>query len=215
MTSGETAMPLLVEIDKARLDRGENMRVTGEIDGRLDQETLAVKGWSDPLRAFSEGGPLAMNLGIVAGDVQLELSGSFTDAAHLAGPDLDGRFSGPEIGTVLEHFSLPPLSDGAFDFNARLKTRNGAATLVVDGDLGSLDIRARGELDRLAEPTNGQVTATVQGPNLEAIGRALGLSAPLGDTFKLDTQLAFAPGVVHIEQARTVHPARDARPHDI
>ena len=31
----------------------------------------------------------------------------------------------------------------------------GAATLVVDGDLGSLDIRARGELDRLAEPTNG------------------------------------------------------------
>jgi len=193
--------PLLVEIDKARLDRGENMRVTGEIDGRLDQETLAVRGWSDPLRAFSEGGPLAMNLDIVAGDVQLELSGSFTDAASLAGPDLDGRFSGPEIGAVLQHFSLPPVSDGAFDFNARLKTQNGAATLVVDGDLGSLDIRARGELDRLADPTNGQVTATVQGPNLEAIGRALGLSAPLGDTFKLDTQLTFAPGVVHIEQA--------------
>jgi uncharacterized protein involved in outer membrane biogenesis len=193
--------PLLVEIDLARLGRENGTRVSGEIDGRLDGEALSVKGWMDPPWAFGEGGPVSMELVVTTGDFALDLSTSFTDAALLSGPELDGRFHGPEIGVILDHFALPPVSEGDFDFRVRLKADGGRSVIDVDGDLGSLEMHAEGEIDRLAEPTSGQVSAAVRGPDLEALGQALGLDAPLGKAFEFEARLAFAPGAIRFEQA--------------
>lgn len=193
---------LFVEFEQARLHREAGGRVEGRVTGRLDGEELAVTGWVAPTRAFAEGGRLDLELALTAGEMSLELAGSFDDAAELSGPDLVGHFQGPEIGIVLGPLGLAGLSEGAFDFRAGLTTLETEALVDIDGDLGSLDVHASGQLDRLAYPTRGQVEARVSGSDLAAVVRAIGFDAPLDQHFELGGQLEFQPGAVVLSETR-------------
>lgn len=192
---------LELAVRDARLVHDNSGRLEGRVRGALNGEDLALEGWIEPLAAFRLGGPLQLELGFTAGANRLSATGAVADAASISGPDLRIHFTGPDIARVLEQHALPPLSDGAFDFRAGLRTADGMTHIDIDGDLGSLDIEAEGQVDRLRQPTRGALTSTVSGPDLNAFGEALGIENLVSEAFDWHARFTFEKGRIHIEQA--------------
>lgn len=187
---------LAIEIDEAGLQMDEASRAQGKGAGRLNGEGFSFNGWISPLKAFLAGGKLEHELRLDYGDVSLRSEGTLEDAAALKGADIEARLLGPDIGRVLSEFSLPPLSEGPFDFQVRLDSQGQMTKLDVIGDLGSLEIRATGEIDRLAQPQFGQVDLAVNGPNLEAVGAVLGGIGLVPEPFSIQGKLIFDEGII-------------------
>ena len=97
---------------------------------------------------------------------------------------------GPEIANILKEFKLPLFSEGPFDYTLRLNTEGKMTSLVLDGDLGSVDIKARGELDRLIKPSKGNVEFSVDGPNLGALAEIFGIDGLVEDAFSHEAHVS-------------------------
>jgi uncharacterized protein involved in outer membrane biogenesis len=195
----ERAKPLEVGIDSftVQLDDGERLQASGA--GRVDDEALSLDGGLAPLSALAGGGPLQYEVRARAGDIELDSSGGFLDVRGGRGADLDMRVAGPQVARLLHYFGLPDLSEGAFDFRLDLDAQGPLIRLALDGDLGSLQARADGELDRLLHPTQGRLNGVVTGPDLEALGRTLGVSGLAAEAYELRADAGFEPGLVRIQ----------------
>ncbi len=90
---------------------------------------------------------------------------------------------GLKIENVLKEFKLPLFSAGDFDFTLALNTEGDMTKLEVNGDMGSLDASATGELDQLISPTKGNLRLTMDGPNLGALAKIFGVDGLVEDTF--------------------------------
>ena len=175
--------PTNIRFDEVRLHREGDQRAEGWVDGFLDDEALSVRGWVEPPRAFGTGEPVALELEVQTHVATLDVSGGFEDGANLAGPDLDGRLQGPNIGVLLEQFARPRVSEGPFDLTFSLAARGESVLVELDGAFGDLDMRGSAELDKLVNPGRGHIENRISGPSLTAIGRVLGIDAALGDDF--------------------------------
>jgi uncharacterized protein involved in outer membrane biogenesis len=199
--------PLRALIRSATLQEQAGSRITAAIDGSINDEALALEGWLEPASALQHGGQLDHRLTFNVGDVSLVSSGTVAEIATLAEPEFSGHFTGPDIGKVLADYSLPPMSEGAFDFRLDLATQDGWTILDLDGDLGSLDIMANGRLDKLTQPDKGDVWAQLKGPDLQALGQALGISGLVADPFELTADAKLAGKSLHLEELRLSTPA--------
>lgn len=198
----ERTQELDVRIVSATLERALHERVVGKISGSVNGEALEVDGWLAPARAFIEGGELRHELNFRAGEVTLESTGTIGDLKTFSDPDFRGHFRGPDIARFLSTYSLAPISEGPFDFRAGLTTRDGKVLVDVDGDLGSLDMTVDAELDSLAEPGEGFMRVSTTGPDLHALGQAVGIEGLVTEPFSWASEFRFGNGVVRIEQAR-------------
>ncbi|NNK33305.1 MAG: AsmA family protein [Xanthomonadales bacterium] len=187
---------LALEIDEIGLQMDEASHTRGEGSGLLNGEGFSFAGWITPLNAFLAGGKLEHELRLDYGDVSLQSGGTLEDAVKMAGADIEARMLGPDMGEVLGRFELPPLSEGPFDFRVRLDSKGQMTALDVNGDLGSLEIRAAGEIDRLAGPQFGQVDLAVTGPNLEAVGAVLGEIGLVPEPFTIEGKVIFDAGII-------------------
>jgi uncharacterized protein involved in outer membrane biogenesis len=194
--------PTTLVTEEFVLHMGEDMRVQGQGRGRVDEQDLQLDGWVEPIDAFIAGGPLEHDLSLQLGEITLRSSGSLADAATLSGANITARLRGPEIARVLEKLTAPPVSDGDFDFQVRLATAPGKMTqIAVSGDLGSVQADASGELDRLSRPTQGELTARIDGPNLQPLGEALGIGGLVAEPYRLTASADFEDGAVSISDA--------------
>jgi uncharacterized protein involved in outer membrane biogenesis len=194
--------PLDLQLASVLLEHGGDDRVVTEISGNINGEALDGHGWVEPAAAFVHGGGLDLELSLQVGDVTLEGSGSVDEINTLAGPDIQARFSGPDIGKLLADYALPPLSSGVFDFRAAVNVRDGMVNIDVDGDLGELSILADGKLDKLAHPGQGNLNFSSSGPDLRALGEAVGVENLVADPFTIDTAFHFEDGFIRVEHAR-------------
>lgn len=191
------------------LNRNANDRVTGLVVGTVNGEDYRFDGWLEPARAFLQGGPVEHDLQIHFGQVSLQSAGLIADAKTLKGAEIKARFQGPSMEHLLDTLSLPPISEGDFDFRLVLDSSSGGMTrLDVDGDLGSVDLLANGELDRLVKPTAGNVAASLEGPDLEALGMALGIEGLLNAPYLIEAKVNFEGSVVNVVESE-VHAAGD------
>ena len=191
-----------VRIASATLQRALHDRVVGEVSGSVNGEALDIDGWLGPARAFIAGGELRHELNFRAGDVTLQTSGTIADLTTFSGPDVHGHFRGPDIARFLSNYSLPPVSEGPFDFRAGISTRDGMVLVDVDGDLGTLDMTVDAELDKLASPGEGYMNVSMTGPDLQAFGQALGFGHLVGKSFSWHSEFGFEEGVMRIDRAR-------------
>jgi uncharacterized protein involved in outer membrane biogenesis len=194
--------PLDINAQKIALVRGADENVKGTIDGTINAVKIKASGWLKPAGAFLDGRPLEHELELEYGDVSLTSSGSFADARKLSGANVKTRFRGPSIDRVIAILQLPPFSAGAFDFRLDLDTTGSMTQINVEGDLGSLEITAKGELDKLREPSKGGVTGIVRGPDLKAIGEVLGVEGLLAEPYTLDAEAKFDGPSIRISRAR-------------
>ncbi|MCU0989123.1 MAG: AsmA family protein [Xanthomonadales bacterium] len=197
--SPQREQPLEVSVDDFAVQLTEDGRVRASGAGRVNEEALSLSGHLGPVSALARGGALQYEVRAAAGDIELQSSGAFQDARSGQGADLEMRFHGPEIARLLHYFGLPDLSAGAFDFRLDLDALGPLTRVEVDGDLGSLQARAEGELDRLSHPTQGRLKGVVTGPDLAALGLALGVSGLAAEAYELQAEAGFEPGLVRVQ----------------
>jgi uncharacterized protein involved in outer membrane biogenesis len=191
--------PLQVEIEELsqQLDAGQRWQIDGA--GRIDEDPIAIKGWLSPARALVLGGPLEHQLDAQIGKTVLTSAGTLQDAATGQGANIELNFRGPEIANVLAYLDLPAVSSGLFDFRLSLDTEGRKTRLNIDGNLGSVQANAEGELDRLVNPTQGHVSGKVEGPDLALLGAALGVEGLAASGYMLDADVGFEPGLLRFK----------------
>lgn len=187
--------PLAVEVDELDLQLADEVRWRVQGAGRVNDEALLLSGELEPAGALLHGEPVRWDLDLTAGQVTLRSSGSVEDPRTGRGADLGIHFSGPEMALVLDHLGLPALSEGAFDFRLELESENHATGVQVDGDLGSLMLHATGLVDRLVWPQSGALQMTGSGPDLQALGEALGVHGLAPAAYDVAADLSFDGGV--------------------
>ena len=105
------------------------------------------------------------------------------------------------MADILKEFKLPLFSEGDFDFTLRLNTEGDMTKLDLNGDLGSVDIGATGELDRLIKPSKGNVQFSVDGPNLGALAKIFGVDGLVEDAFSHAAHASFSGDAIHFKKA--------------
>jgi uncharacterized protein involved in outer membrane biogenesis len=195
----ERKQALVVAVDEFALQLVEGDHWQGSGAGRVDGETLSFAGRLAPVGALLRGEPLQYDVSLHVGDDLLQSSGSIEEPHVGRGADLTVRFTGPDMAVVLDRLELPALSEGAFDFRLTLDSEDSFTELSVDGDLGNLMLDASGQLDRLVKPQTGAVRLALNGPNLQALGEALGAEGLVPDAFDLQGAVSFDNGVARTE----------------
>lgn len=195
LESPQRSRPLVVAADGLDLQLVDGVRWQVSGSGRVNDESLQISGNLEPAGALLSAEPIQWDLDLNVGPIRLRSSGSVKDPRTGQGADLDVQFSGPEMAAVLEHFGLPVLSEGAFDFRLELATKDQATNLQVDGDLGSLMMDAAGTLDQLVWPQSGALQMTASGPDLQALGEALSVAGLVAEPYDLAADLSFDGGV--------------------
>ncbi|MBT8048373.1 MAG: AsmA family protein [Xanthomonadales bacterium] len=193
--------PIDLKISSLSMQHLEDNRWESRADGSVNELPLSVEGWLSPFDAFIFGGPLDHEMKIALGELTLQSSGSVRDAKTGEGANLSTSIQGPDIGALLKTFSLPPLSEGAFDYQLNLNTTGQMTRLVLDGNLGNLDISANGELDRLIGPRTGNLQFSVDGPNLGALAKLFGIDGLVEDPFSQQADAGFDGNVISLKKA--------------
>jgi uncharacterized protein involved in outer membrane biogenesis len=188
--------PLVVDVSTLSLQLIDGLRWQVSGSARVNDEDLALSGWLQPADALMYGGAIEHNFDAHVGKVSLKSSGTLQDARTGAGANLRLHFSGPEFANVLSYFTLPAISEGAFDFSLELNSEGDMTNLAVDGNLGSLLVNASGALDRLVDPQAGHVSLLMDGPDLEALALALGVEGFVSGPFTVQGKLQFESGTV-------------------
>jgi len=201
LTSSNLEQPLDLKVTGLSARHHGDSRWEGKGSGSVNNEALSFDGWLDPFNAFFFGGPLKHELKVTLGPNTLQSSGSVQDAKTWSGVNVTAELKGPEISDFLDEFELPLFSEGAFDFKAVLNTEGKMTRVNLDGDLGSVDMRVEGELDRLIKPSDGNIQFLVNGPNLGALAKVFGLDGLVGDSFKHELNANFEKDHVQIRKA--------------
>lgn len=193
--------PLDIKVSDLAMQHHDDNRWQARGAGSVNDETLSLDGWFAPFSAIFLGGPLEHELKFSLGNTTLESSGSVADAATWTGANLTAQLHGPEMTDILKEFKLPIFSEGTFDFTLRLNTEGDMTKLDLNGDLGSVDIEATGELDRLIKPSKGNVQFSVDGPNLGALAKIFGVDGLVEDAFSHAAHASFSGDAIHFKKA--------------
>jgi uncharacterized protein involved in outer membrane biogenesis len=193
--------PLDVKVADLAMQHHDDSRWESKGSGSLNDQAIEFDSWFAPFSAIFFGGPLEHELKLSLGDTfTLQSSGSVQDAATWTGANISAEFKGPEIADILNEFKLPLFTEGAFDYKLSLNTEGKMTKIDLDGDLGSVNIKAEGELDRLVKPTMGSVELSVDGPNLGALAKVLGVDGVVEDEFNHETHAAFEGDKIHFKK---------------
>jgi uncharacterized protein involved in outer membrane biogenesis len=192
--------PLELAVESLRLQTAADLRLEARAEGQINGEPFELDGWYGPLGTFYRNEPLQHELSFSLGAVLLESSGTLQIPRSLGGANVKFRFQGPDITSILQALAVPPISEGAFDFRLDLVTEGDLTRLQLDGDLGSLQATASGELDQLLPPRAGRIEAIVSGPDLRALGQAAGIEGLVPDAFELQMRATFDGRMIRIQR---------------
>ncbi|HMB60458.1 MAG TPA: AsmA family protein, partial [Xanthomonadales bacterium] len=190
--------PLKAEVGQLALNWLQTGKYEVYAKGKVDTYDMSLSGDMGPFRSFWEGGPFEQNVKLNVGDISLDSSGSFSDVKTGTGANVKVQFSGPEFARVTEFLALPPFSSDAFDFKLHLNTSGDTTVLVVDGDLGSFDITANGEVDKLVQPYTGNLDTTARGPDLRALGELFEIEGLVEESFEIELKLKLKQGQLDV-----------------
>jgi uncharacterized protein involved in outer membrane biogenesis len=192
--------PLDIKVSGLEMQHLENGRWQGKGSGSVNKDPFSLDGWFVPFHALILGGPLEHDLDISLGDLTAQSSGSVQDAKTWEGANLTTKIQGPDIEKFLREFKLPPFSEGPFDCQLKLNTEGKMTKLDLNGDLGSVDIKASGELDRLRRPRDGNIQFSIDGPNLGALARVFGVEGLVEEAFSHISHAEFNDETIHIRK---------------
>jgi len=163
--------PLDFELSNLAANRAKEGRVDVNGKGVIGDYSLIIDGFIDPPRAFIFGGPVSAKLDIDLGEISFSATGSASNAQTGEGADFRGEFKGPDFAWLLKQAALPEFTSGPFDVKANLKMGSkGILAVDMDGDLGSLQTKLSGTLDRIRDPSEVNAKFDVSGPDLRTLG---------------------------------------------
>ena len=166
--------PLDLVIAEFQAVKLEDERVELIGNGSIGGLPLSLDGLAGPLNHLILGGGMDVKTDIHLGEIDLNIEGHVVDVLTGEGMDMRVNFSGPEFTWLTRRFALEDFSSGPFDFDFQLENLEDSTKIDLVGDLGSLDINAKGTVDDPVSPREGEVQFDITGPNLKALVNALG-----------------------------------------
>ena len=168
----------------------------------MNGEPLELSGWFGPVGVLYNGGRFDHEFNLTWGDVQLQSAGSIEDVYAGEGANIRTTFNGPALENVSQRLDLPAVSHGPFNFDLSLDSTQDLTQLVMTGKLGTLDLIARGESDSITNPSTGFLDLDLEGGSLHRIGRLFDVEGLVDESFRLQMNADFKPGVIEFEVAR-------------
>ncbi len=200
LSGPDLKLPLDIKVSGLSMQHHADNRWEGNGSGNVNDEAFSFDGWMTPFSALFYGGSLEHEVKASLGDMTFQSSGSVQDAADWSGVNVTAQLKGPEIRDILNEFKLPLFSEGAFDYELKLNTEGRMTKVDLDGDLGTVDISATGELDRLIKPRAGNIHFSVDGPNLGALAKVFGVDGMVEDAFSHETRVTFENDGVQVNK---------------
>jgi uncharacterized protein involved in outer membrane biogenesis len=191
--------PLNLQLTSLEMQNEDDIRWEGKGSGSLNDMPLSVDGWLSPFGSVIYGGPIEQEFEFTLGKISLSSSGTLQDVKTGTGANLSARLQGPEIENILNEFKLPLFTEGDFDFILNLNTEGDMTKIDLNGDLGSLEATVDGELDRLVGPSRGNISVAVDGPNLGALAKVLGVEGLVEEAFSHQTHAAIDGDRIHFK----------------
>lgn len=198
--SPDRAVPLQFEVaELAGVHHGDgavNLNGEGAVGGYPLQLSAELK----PLQRTLLDGGVAYRLELALGENQLVSGGTFEDLGAGGGINMGFQFSGPEFDWLLEQAALPAFSSGPFQASGSLGLKDpGVLVLALDGNFGSLQASASGQVNEWRRSLGLALDLGVSGPDLGALGQALGLTFLPASRFDIGAQLDLADGQFSFE----------------
>lgn len=191
-SSPDRQVPLEFRVDDVSATKQPGGRVDLAGHGVIGGYDLSVDGFVDPLRAVFAGGKASHRITVELGEYRLASEGTVEDALTGRGARIEAKFSGPDFSWLLQQAALPEFSSGPFETSIRFDVASDrTVAMAVDGDLGSLEARATGTMDRLIDPAMLDLDFQVAGPDLESLGQALGIADLPGRPYRAEGGLKY------------------------
>ena len=191
--------PLNLQLTSLEMQHHDDSRWEGKGSGNLNDMPLSVDSWFAPFGSVIYGGPIEQELQFTLGKISLNSSGTMQDVRTGTGANLSARLQGPKVENILNEFKIPLFTEGDFDFVLKLNTEGDMTKIDLDGDLGSLEANADGELDRLVNPSRGNVRVSVDGPNLGALAKVLGIEGLVEEAFSHQSHASIDGDRIHFK----------------
>ena len=191
--------PLDFQIYQLELTQGADQQIQLASNGQFGGEPLNIAGNLGPLNELVKAGSTRHDMRMNLGDIILQSTGSIEQLSTFSGANIDLAFSGPEIEWILTELALPHFSQGDFDFQLDLKTVADRTVLNIDGDLGSLEVNANGNVKDLAHISSGDLIGDVSGGDLGTLLELFGVSGVPRKPFSLKVDVERDSGMTQLQ----------------
>ncbi len=202
--SPERTAPLDFRLSQLDLTQKADWQIFIDTDGQFGGEQFGLDGNMGPLDALVAGGKVGHEIRLNVGDIVLESRGHVEQLETLSGANIDLAFSGPEFEWITTQLALPTFSHGDFDFKLNVRTEGENTYLDLDGDLGSLQARAKGESNDLTAFDNANLTADITGDDLGSLFELAGINGVAHKPFNVKIDMGRAAGLYRFQTLELV-----------
>ncbi len=162
-------------------------------------EQFDIAGNLGPLNELVAGGKTSHDISMTMGEIILQSQGTIEQSSTLSGANIKLAFSGPEFEWILTQLAMPQFSHGDFDFRLDLQTVGDQTRLSLDGDLGSLQAFAQGDIEGRTANSTANLTADVSGDDLGGLLEVVGVSGVPRNPFSLKVEISHAANVFDLQ----------------
>jgi uncharacterized protein involved in outer membrane biogenesis len=195
----DRTVPLDFHLEQLKVTTGADQQLQFITDGRLGGEQFDIAGNLGPLNELVAGGKTSHDISMTMGEIVLQSQGTIEQSSTLSGANIKLAFSGPEFEWILTQLAMPQFSHGDFDFRLDLQTVGDQTRLSIDGDLGSLQALAQGDIEGLTANSTANLTADVSGDDLGGLLEVLGVSGVPRNPFSLKVDISHAANVFDLQ----------------
>lgn len=193
-------VPLEFRLDGLNAHHKEGGEVSLSSTGVVGGYPLKLDAQLNPLQRVLLEGAFAYRLELSLGEMVLVSGGTVEDALTGSGVNLGFQFSGPEFSWLLDQAALPEFSSGAFDVSGSVGLKEtGQLALQLNGDFGSLEASASGQLNQLRDPSQLDLRFDISGPDLHALGEAFDLPQMPTSAFDASGKISLARELLAVE----------------
>jgi len=191
-------VPLDFHLDQLELVQDTGQQLQFNTEGRFGGKEFELVGDLGPLNELVAGGKTSHDIRMTLGEVVLLSQGNIEQSSTLSGANIKLAFSGPKFEWILTQLALPQFSRGDFDFRLDVQTEGEQTRLVLDGDLGSLEASAKGNIDDHVVSGSANLIADVSGEDLGGLLQVLGVIGVPRNAFSLKLDVSHAAETFHL-----------------
>jgi uncharacterized protein involved in outer membrane biogenesis len=177
--------PITILLDYLTVSPDVNGILDLDVRGVINELPLWADGKLGPWQNFVDGQDITADFDLTLGSVTVTLEGSVDDLARLEGVELNGVFSGPDIGRVLDKLGLPPFASGKFEVGADVRRFESGHQVRIDGNLGAIELFASGNTDSLLAAEKVRYDFSVSGPDARHVAELFGFDGVPGGAFQI------------------------------
>jgi len=143
--------------------------------GRVNDLDIRLAGHAGPLQSLLAKRDIDLDLHAVLSETDLELTGHLGDPVRLEDMELVATVRGPDFAALLGALGIDYTDDGDIDLEARITDLEQGFAWRSKGHLGSFNLDTAGTLGRPQELDDLQLTIGINGKDLSALGRIIGI----------------------------------------